>query len=144
MGFGFCCDIVSAEQEVFHGRVELLVAHCESGDVGIMYGHSPLLGRLKPGPVRCITPEGVEHIFFVSGGFLEVQPDAVAVLADTVQRAADLDEAAAREARRAATEHMKGCTPGTVECARAEALLAEAIARLRTLDLLRKTLGHRA
>ncbi len=144
MAIAFCCDIVSAEHQVFHGRIDLLVAHCESGDVGIMHGHTPLLGRLKPGPVRCITPEGVEHIFFVSGGFLEVQPDAVTVLADTVQRASDLDEAAAREAQQAATKMMKGCTPGTLECARAEALLAEAIARLRTLDLLRKTLGHRA
>ena len=96
------CDIVSAEKAIFSGLVELVVAHGSLGDLGIAHGHAPLLTELKPGPVRVLTQSGEEQIFYVSGGFLEVQASTVTVLADTAVRAHDIDEAAAVEAQKAA------------------------------------------
>ncbi len=89
------CDIVSAERQLFSGLVEIVVASGVEGDLGIMPGHAPLLTRLKPGPVRVKKQNGDEEVFYVSGGFLEVQPKLVTVLADTAERADNMDEAAA-------------------------------------------------
>lgn len=91
------CDIVSAEEQLFSGLVEMVVAHGHLGDLGILPNHAPLLSDLKPGPVRVIKQGGEEEIFYISGGFIEVQPNMVKVLADTATRAKDLDEAAAQE-----------------------------------------------
>ena len=96
------CDIVSAEEAIFSGLVELVVAHGALGDLGIAPGHAPLLTELRPGPVRVTTQAGEEQIFYVSGGFLEVQPSTVTILADTAVRAGDMDEAAVVEAQKAA------------------------------------------
>ena len=96
------CDIVSAEGEIFSGLVEMVIAHGNLGDIGIAPGHAPLITDLKPGPIRLIKQGGEAEVFYISGGFLEVQPSVVKVLADTVQRAADIDEAAAQEALKAA------------------------------------------
>ena len=87
-------DIVSAEQEIFSGVVEMVVATGELGEVGITPGHAPLLTILKPGEIRVSLPGGQQEIYYVSGGMLEVQPYYTTVLADTVERAEDLDEAA--------------------------------------------------
>ena len=87
------CDIVSAEAEIFSGLVEMVIAHGNLGDLGIAPGHAPLITDLKPGPIRLIKQGGEAEVFYISGGFLEVQPNMVKVLADTVQRAADIDEA---------------------------------------------------
>lgn len=94
------CDIVSAEEQLFSGLVEMVVAHGHLGDLGILPNHAPLLSDLKPGPVRVIKQGGEEEIFYISGGFIEVQPNMVKVLADTATRAKDLDEAAARRPSR--------------------------------------------
>ena len=75
------CDIVSAEEAIFSGLAEMVVAHGTLGDLGIEYGHAPLLTSLAPGPVRVKTQNGDEQIYYVSGGFLEVQPGTVTVLA---------------------------------------------------------------
>ena len=88
------CDIVSAEEEIFSGLVEMLVATGSEGELGVSYGHAPLLTGLVPGPVRIVTQEGEEQVYYVSGGFLEVQPGVVSILADTAIRAHDVDEAA--------------------------------------------------
>lgn len=96
------CDIVSAEGEIFSGLVEMVVAHGNLGDLGIAPGHAPLITNLKPGPITLTKQGGAHEVFYISGGFLEVQPNMVKVLADTVQRAADLDEAQAQEALKAA------------------------------------------
>ena len=85
------CDIVSAEGEIFSGQVEMVIAHGSLGDLGIALGHAPLITELKPGPIRLIKLGGESEVFYISGGYLEVQPNMVKVLADTVQRAADLD-----------------------------------------------------
>jgi len=131
------CDIVSAEEELFSGLVEMVVAHGNLGDIGILPGHAPLLSDLKPGPVRVIKQGGKEEIFYISGGFIEVQPNMVKVLADTATRAKDIDESAAQAAVKAAEKalHEKGVD---FDYGAASARLAEATAQLRTVDQLRK------
>ncbi|MDB6441847.1 MULTISPECIES: F0F1 ATP synthase subunit epsilon [Pseudomonas] len=134
------CDIVSAEGEIFSGLVEMVVAHGELGDLGIALGHAPLITNLKPGPIRLIKQGGEVEVYYISGGFLEVQPNMVKVLADTVQRAADLDEASAQEAVKAAEKALseKGAD---FDYGSAAARLAEAAAQLRTVQQIRKKFG---
>lgn len=133
-------DIVSAEREIFSGTVNMLFAPAEMGEVGIMPRHTPLITRLKPGEVRLQRPEGQEDFFYVSGGLLEVQPHVVTVLADTAQRAADIDEAAALAAKQRAEEALQD-REGKMDYARAQAELAEAIAQLKAIQRIRKKLG---
>jgi F-type H+-transporting ATPase subunit epsilon len=134
------CDIVSAEGEIFSGLVEMVIAHGNLGDIGIAPGHAPLITDLKPGPIRLIKQGGEAEVFYISGGFLEVQPNMVKVLADTVQRAADLDEASAQEAVKAAEKALneKGAD---FDYGAAAARLAEAAAQLRTVQQIRKKFG---
>ncbi len=131
------CDIVSAEEEIFSGLVELLVAAGTEGDLGISYGHAPLLAGLKPGPIRIKKQNGEEEIYYVSGGFLEVQPFSVTILADTALRAKDMDESAALEAKKEA-EQVLANHSGEVDYSLAAVRLAEASAQLRTLQAIRK------
>ena len=130
-------DIVSAEQEIFSGRAQRVIAPGEAGELGILPEHIPLLTRIKPGTVR-ILPEdgGEEEIIYVSGGMMEVQPDRVTVLADTSVRAHDLDEAKAMEAERLAKEALANRT-GAMEIAKAQAELAEAAAQIQAIRKLR-------
>lgn len=131
------CDIVSAEQEIFSGRVTMISATGTLGELGIMPGHAPLLTGIRPGPVRLKKDNGEEEVFFASGGFLEVQPGVVTILADTAARAEDLDEAAAVEAQQAA-ERMLQEQAGEFEFSAVAAQLAEAMAQQRTLAELKK------
>tara|TARA_R100000687_G_C6438865_1_gene159470 strand:+ start:751 stop:1170 length:420 start_codon:yes stop_codon:yes gene_type:complete len=133
------CDIVSAEEEIFSGLAEMVVAHGSLGDLGISYGHAPLLTSLEPGPVRVIKDGGAEEVYYVSGGYLEVQRGAISILADTAVRAGDLDEASALEAQKAA-EHAMHNQSGELDYSRAAAQLAAASAQLRTLQQIRKNL----
>lgn len=133
------CEIVSAETSVYSGSAEQVVAAGIMGDLGILAGHTPLLTELAPGPVRVLN-EGSEEHFYVSGGFIEVQPDKVIVLADTAVRASDLDEAAAEEARKQAARAMADKS-AELDYTRAAAELAEAMAQLRTIQQLRKKAG---
>ena len=135
------CDIVSAEQEIFSGLVESLVATGSQGELGVNYGHAPLLTDLVPGPIRLVLQNGEEEVYYVSGGFLEVQPGVVSVLADTAIRAGDVDEAAAEEARKTA-EHALANQTGDFDYGRASAQLAEAAAQLRTLQKMRNRAGR--
>jgi F-type H+-transporting ATPase subunit epsilon len=134
------CDIVSAEEEIFSGLVEMVIAAGTEGDVGVAYGHAPLLTSLQPGPIRVIKQNGEEEVYYVSGGFLEVQPYAVTVLADTALRADDMDEAAALEAKKEAEKRMHNQS-GEFDYASATIQLAEAAAQLRTLQAIRKKTG---
>jgi F-type H+-transporting ATPase subunit epsilon len=134
------CDIVSAEESLFSGLVELVVATGSQGELGIAFGHAPLLTDLKPGPVRVIKQEGEEEIYYLSGGFLEVQPNTISILADTALRADDLDEAAALEAKQQA-EHDISNQSGEFDYSRAASQLAAAAAQLRTIEQLRKKMG---
>ncbi|MDX1635203.1 MAG: F0F1 ATP synthase subunit epsilon [Marinobacter sp.] len=137
MGMTVHCDVVSAEEKIYSGLVEMLIATGSEGELGIAPGHAPLLTALKPGPVRVIKQGGEEEILYVSGGYLEVQPSIVTLLADTATRAKDLDEAAAVEAQREAEKALANRT-GEFEYSRAAAELAEAAAQLRTIQDLRR------
>ncbi len=135
------CDIVSAEEEIFHGNVRLVVATGEMGELGIAPRHAPLITRLKPGQVRVVLENGEEQSFYVSGGILEVQPQVVTVLTDTAIRAKDLDEVAAKQAKEAAEKLLLNRTDA-IEIAEAQAQLAQAMAQLQALERLRKNLKH--
>ncbi|MBL0142159.1 MAG: F0F1 ATP synthase subunit epsilon [Betaproteobacteria bacterium] len=131
-------DIVSAEQAIFSGEAEMVIAPGEAGELGILPEHAALLTRIKPGTVRIKIPgESREEIIYVSGGMMEVQPHVVTVLADTSVRAENLDEAKALEAKRAAEEAITNRT-GQMEIAEAQAVLAESVAQLAAIRKLRQ------
>ena len=134
------CDIVSAENEIFSGLVEMVIAHGVMGDLGIAPGHAPLLTQLNPGPIRVIKQNGDEEVYYVSGGMLEVQPKVVTVLADTALRADDVNEAAAQQAMEDARKALAN-QQGEIDYSTAAAQLAEAAAQLRTIQQLKKKLG---
>ncbi|MEK6735175.1 MAG: F0F1 ATP synthase subunit epsilon [Pseudomonadota bacterium] len=140
MGTIFHLDIVSAEESIYSGPVEFLVAPAQMGEVGIYPRHTPMLTRIKSGMVRIKAPLKEDELVYVSGGVLEVQPDIVTILADTAVRSKDLDEAKAIEAKQAAEEVIRNRT-SELDYARAQAELIEATAQLAAIDKLRKR-GH--
>ena len=129
-------DIVSAESEIFSGLAEMVFAPAVMGEVGVLPGHAPLVTSLRPGEVRVRLPGGEEQSFYVSSGMLEVQPHVVTVLSDTAQRASDLDEAAALEAKERA-ERMLADRQADIDEAQARAELAQAAAQLQAIRRLR-------
>ena len=129
-------DIVSAESEIFSGLAEMVFAPAVMGEVGVLPGHAPLVTTLKPGEVRVRLPGGEEQSFYVSSGMLEIQPHVVTVLSDTAQRAGDLDEAAALEAKERA-ERMLADRSADIDEAQARAELAQAAAQLQAIRRLR-------
>ncbi|MFB0988678.1 MAG: F0F1 ATP synthase subunit epsilon [Gammaproteobacteria bacterium] len=131
------CDIVSAEKSIFSGLVEMVVAAGSLGDLGIAPGHSPLLTALIPGPVKLILQNGEEEVFYVSGGFLEVQRGVVTLLSDTAIRADDLDEAAAQQAVEDAEKAIAN-QGAEFDYSTAAAQLAEAAAQLRALQKIKR------
>jgi len=132
-------DIVSAEKAIYSGPVEMVIATGELGELGVVPGHAPLLTVLKPGEIRVTQIGGQEDIFYVSGGILEVQPNCVSVLADTVERADSLDEAVALEAKARAEEAMADKN-SDIDYSRASVELARAIAQIRAIQKVRKQL----
>lgn len=130
-------EIVSAEEEIFSGEAEMIVAPAEMGDVGIMPRHTPLITRLRPGEVKLQTSGQEDQFYFVSGGVLEVQAHVVTVLADTALRAKDLDEVQAQQAKQRAEEALAD-KQADFDYAKAQARLAEAMAQLRMLENIRK------
>ena len=137
----FRCDIVSAEEEIYHGDAVLLVATGELGELGISPRHAPLITRLKPGKVVVTLADGETLDFAVSGGILEVQPQVVTVLADSAIRAQDIDEAAVRTAKEEA-ERILANRGEPMEIAEAQAQLAEVMAQLQALERLRTNMKH--
>ncbi len=131
-------DVVSAEESIFSGEVEFIVAPALQGEVGIYPRHAPLLTSIRAGALRLKISEQVEELLiFVSGGILEIQPGIVTVLADTAIRGHDLDEAKALEAKRAAEDAMKNKS-SEVDYAKAQGELMEAMAQLQAIQQLRK------
>jgi len=130
------CNVVSAEKSLFSGEVSLVVATGELGDLGIKPGHAPLITTLKPGPVKLLDEAGKETLFYVSGGFLEVMPSVVNILADTADRAEDLDGYSAENAQTEARRLFLNA-PNDIDFSKAKAELAEASARLRVIQQLR-------
>ena len=131
-------DVVSAEEEIFAGEAEFVALPGEAGELGIYPQHTPLITRIRPGAVRIKVPGQAEDEFvFVAGGILEVQPNAVTVLADTAIRGHDLDEAKAAEAKKLAEETLSN-KDSKIDYAKAQAELAAAIAQLAAIEKLRK------
>jgi F-type H+-transporting ATPase subunit epsilon len=129
-------DIVTVEGRRFKGDADFVVAPGSEGELGILPQHIPLLTFLKPGTVK-VRNDSDEQFFFVSGGFLEVRPDEVTVLADAAERAEDIDESRAEEARRRAADLLQQKLSDTDQAAAAVAL-ARAEARLRLAELRRR------
>ena len=134
------CDIVSAEQSLFSGPVQFVVATGSQGELGVSPGHAPLLTNLRPGPVRITKEGGEEEVYYLSGGFLEIQPNIISILADSALRADDIDEAAATEAKNKAEQDISN-QGGDFDYSKAASQLAVASAQLRTIHQLRKKLG---
>ena len=129
-------DVVSAEESIFSGPAEFVVLPGEAGELGIYPKHTPLITRIKPGAVRIKLADSTDEEFvFVAGGILEVQPNAVTVLADTAIRGKDLDEAKANEVKKMAEEAMVN-RESDVDYAVAQAEFAIAIAQLAAIQKL--------
>lgn len=137
MGMTMHVDIVSLESTIFSGRAEALFVTGTLGELGIYPGHAQLLSSIKPGQIRVSKSNGEEEIYYVSGGLLEVQPTTATILADTVVRASDIDEAQAIEAKERAEKQLAG-KQSNIDYAKAAAELAQALAQIRTIQKLRK------
>ena len=134
----FKVDVVSAEESIFSGEAKFVALPGESGELGILPRHTPLITRIKPGAVRIQRADNDEEEFvFVAGGILEVQPDHVTVLADTAIRGHDLDEAKALEASKLAEEAMKNAK-SDIDFARAQGEFAAMAAQIAALRKYRK------
>jgi F-type H+-transporting ATPase subunit epsilon len=133
----FQVDVVSAEESIYSGQASFVALPGETGELGILPGHTPLISRIRAGAVRIQNEGQEEQLVFVAGGILEVQPRAVTVLADTAIRGKDLDEAKALEAKRLAEEALAK-KAADIDYARAQAELMEAIAQLRAIQKLRR------
>ncbi len=131
-------DVVSAESLIFSGEAEFVALPGEAGELGIYPKHTPLITRIRPGAVRIkVVGREEEEFVFVAGGILEVQPNAVTVLADTAIRGHDLDEAKALEAKKLAEEQLVN-KESKIDYAKAQSELATAIAQLAAIARLRK------
>lgn len=142
MGMTLHLDIVSAEEEIFSGLAQQVTVTGSEGELGIKPGHTQLLTSLPPGQVEVTTQNGSIEVYYISGGFLEVQPYTTTVLSDTVVRAADLDEAAAIDAQKRAESALEAKT-SEIEYAKALSELAESIAQLQAIRKLRRKTGKR-
>ena len=130
-------EIASAEQEMFSGHAEMVFLTGEMGELGVAPGHTPLLTKLKPGNIRIVLPGGAENIFYANTGMLEVQPTVVTILADTVVRADDIDEAAAIQAKEHAEKALHD-RASEIDIAKATTELAEAIAQINAVNRIKK------
>ena len=133
MAMTFHLDVVTAEQQLFSGTVEEVIAPGVLGDLGILPRHSQLISKLRAGELQYKTTEGTMASLFVSGGVLEVQPHLVTVLADTAVRAHDLDEAKILDARRHAEQTLQN-QKANIDTSAALVALAESLAQLQTLQ----------
>ncbi len=130
-------DVVSAEEQIFSGEAKFVALPGESGELGILPQHTPLITRIKPGAVRIQRADNDQEEFvFVAGGILEVQPHRVTVLADTAIRGKDLDEAKATEAKKLAEEALRNAKDKLDQAAIQNELmgLAAQIAALRKFN----------
>lgn len=138
----FNLTIVSAERKIFEGEVKQIQATGVEGELGILPGHTPLLTAIKPGIVKFILQDGNEEVIYVSGGFLEVQPNIVTVLADVAIRGSELDADRIREAKRKAEENIVSHS-SDVDHDLLVAKLSKELAKLRAYELTEKLLKTR-
>ncbi|RMF37992.1 MAG: F0F1 ATP synthase subunit epsilon [Chloroflexi bacterium] len=125
-------EVVTQERVVFEGDVEMVIAPGVEGELGILPRHAPLMTALTTGILRAKRGEE-EIVMAVSGGFMEVQPDRVVVMADTAERAEEIDVARAEAARRRAEARLRS-RQERVDFARAEAALRRAMVRLKVAE----------
>ena len=130
-------EVVSAEESIFSGEAKFVALPGESGELGILPRHTPLITRIRPGAVRIEKLDGEEEFVFVAGGILEVHPGKVTVLADTAIRGKDLDEAKATEAKKLAEEAMKNAKTD-IAFAKAQGEFATMAAQIAALRKFRK------
>ena len=138
----FNLTIVSAERKIFEGEVKQIQATGVEGELGILPGHTPLLTAIKPGIVKFTLQDGNEEVIYVSGGFLEVQPNIVTVLADVAIRGSELDSDRIREAKRKAEENIVSHA-SDVDHDLLVAKLSKELAKLRAYELTEKLLKTR-
>ena len=138
----FNLTIVSAELKIFEGEGKQIQATGVEGELGILPGHTPLLTAIKPGIVKFTLKDGNEEVIYVSGGFLEVQPNIVTVLADVAIRGNELDADRIREAKRKAEENIVSHA-SDVDHDLLVAKLSKELAKLRAYELTEKLLKTR-
>ncbi|MFC2010316.1 F0F1 ATP synthase subunit epsilon [Chloroflexota bacterium] len=137
---GIMLDIVTAERVVFSEEVDIVIAPGVEGELGILPHHAPLMTTLQAGELR-VRQKGEESFIAISGGFLEVRPDRVIVLADTAERDDEIDLARAEEAKRRAEERLRQPAP-SVDIAQAAAALQRSLARLKVAERRRRRRGR--
>jgi len=133
---GIKLDVVTAERSVFSGEVDMVVAPGVQGQLGVLPHHAPLMTILQPGELL-IKEGNEEHVLVIGGGFLEVRPDRVIVLADAAERAEEIDVQRAEEAKRRAQERLKS-HPKDLDETRAEAALRRAMIRLTVAEKMKR------
>ncbi|MGN0916551.1 MAG: F0F1 ATP synthase subunit epsilon [Succinivibrio sp.] len=131
----FHLDVISSVGSLYSGKVKSVRVTGSEGELGIRYGHTPLLTTIKTGMVSFIDDKDKDDQIFLNGGVLEVQPESVTILADTALRADDIDEAKAQEAMKEAKESMERHGAGDGDYASALSRLAEAMAQLRVVEI---------
>ncbi len=135
-------NIVTPERRVYSEDVDMVIAPGTEGQLGILPHHAPLLTALTSGELR-VKRGDEEEIFAISGGFMEVQHDWVTILANTAERAEEIDLERAEAARRRAEEHLRARTQSDVDFTRAEAALRRAVTRIKVTELRRRKRGRR-
>jgi F-type H+-transporting ATPase subunit epsilon len=125
-------DVVSAESSIYSGEAKFVALPGESGELGVLPGHTPLITRIRPGSVRIEKPDGNEEFVFVAGGIIEVQPGSVTVLSDTAIRGKDLDEERANAAKALAEEALRNAK-NDVDLAVAQSELHTLVAQIAAL-----------
>ena len=133
----FQLDVISGVGSLYSGSVKSVRVTGSEGEMGIRYGHTPLLTTIKTGMVSLIDSQDKEDQIYLAGGVLEVQPDSVTILADTALRADDIDEAKAQEAIKVAKESIANHGTGDADYAHALSRLADAMARLKVVETAR-------
>lgn len=130
-------EVVSSEQNIYSGEASFVVVPTVQGELGIYPRHEPIMSLVRPGVLRLTVPGQAEEVLVaVSGGLLEVHPDRITVLADVAVRSAEMDQARAEAAKKAAEEGISKATDDE-SLAKAHSALAAAIAQLKTLDYIR-------
>ena len=132
-------EIATAERVIYSDDVDIVIAPGIEGQMAILPSHAPLLTMLQPGEL-VVRKEGEETAIFVSGGFLEVMQNSVTVLADTAERAEEIDVERAEEAKRRAEERLAGRLP-EMDLARAEIALRRALTRIKVAERRRRKPG---
>jgi F-type H+-transporting ATPase subunit epsilon len=132
-------DIVTAERTVLSDEIDILVAPGTEGQLGVLPSHAPLMTMLTQGELM-VRKGSEESYYAVTGGFLEVRPDKIIVLADAAERADEIDVARAEEARKRAQERLTNPSTG-IDVGRAEAALGRSLVRLKVSERKRRKPG---